>query len=397
MPGGSVDNQMLSIASCGTLSLPGKGQTAIFFLNIPNSKDSTINNQFLNSGDTIANNYIVNPYYDSWGYQNITDIERDVYKHIETITKLKRQIISRPEVEDRNIKNWLVENGKSNLLKSTGISLNVSHSELGYGNAFDLFINAKSSVGFTDLHKLQFAIKYDSETFGTFVVQNKNIELNNPNLRYSWKWETIPTILLGDSSYTTEITDLDSSTILITIEAVKNTQHVFEIGQQLVALLRFKIKNYNSSTSISFVSEKAIGQFYDYEHNKISPLSYVYCNTGVDITPHSLRTPIITNFSPDTIHCGTNEVLTITGRNFLSEKTQILIWCTKNGCGFNGIIPSTNFLSLSDTTITLNIPCELDIGGSACGSIFSTTSGFHVGKKGLRYDNKSPRKLYIKH
>ena len=398
MEGGSVGNVMVDIPSCGTLALAGRGQTAIFFLYIPNPEDSIANKKFRSSEDTLAKNFIVRPYYDCWGYGSATNIERDIYKHIETLTKTKRKIISRPEVEDADTKNWLTANGKTNLFKSTGISLNISHTELGYGqNTFDLFIDTKSSVGFTDLNKIQFAIKYNTTTFGTFVVKNKNVEFNNPNLDYNWKWESIPKMFLGDTFYTTHITDLDSTTILISIEAVRNSKQIFEIGKQLVALLRFKIQNFNSPTSISFVSELASGKFYDYENNKISPLSYIFCNKGVDISPHSFLAPVVSNFSPDTIHCGENEVLTITGKNFLSDKTRILIWCTKDGCGFNAIIPSTKFLSLTDTAIILNIPCELNVGGSACGSIFPTTSGFYVGKEGLNSDVNSPRKLYIKH
>lgn len=47
LEGGIVGNDILSIPSCGTLSLAGLGQTGIFFLNNPNISDSTANKNFL--------------------------------------------------------------------------------------------------------------------------------------------------------------------------------------------------------------------------------------------------------------------------------------------------------------------------------------------------------------
>ena len=184
---------------------------------------------------------------------------------------------------------------------------------------------------------------------------------------------------------------------MISIKSLKKSKHVFEIGKQIVALLRFNIKNFDSTSSFSFPSEFANGKFYDYENNSISKLSYVFCNQEIDVTPHSLLLPIINNFSPDTILCGEKEILTVTGMNFLSDKTRLIIGCAKDGCSFNAIIPHTKFISLTDTTIITYIPCELNVGGSACGSIFPTISGFYVGKENLSPEILSPRKLYIQH
>ncbi len=398
MVGGQVGNESVEIASCGTLSLAGKGQTAIFFLTTPNSLDTNAKKMFFNSGDTIAKHFIIHPYYDALDFNDYKNIERDLYRHIEKLTGQKRKIISRPEVEDPDTRNWLIQNNKQNLFQAVGLSLNISHSELGFEpNTFDLWINSKSSVGYTDLNSLEFAVKYDTKTFGTFVVKNKNVEYNNPNTHHFWKWETIPAILLGDSAYQTKITDLDSSTILISIKATNIKKGVFQIGKELVALLRFNIIDFNSTTNFSFVTDKTKGKYYDYEHSEISSFNYIFCNKGLNISPQSMLAPFVSDFSPDIIQCGETEVLTIKGNNFQSDKTQILIWCTKDDCGFYATIPSTKFLTLTDTTITLNIPCELNIGGSACGSIFPTTSGFIVGKAGLFVDSSSPRKLTIKH
>ncbi len=398
MEGGTVGNESLDIPSCGTLGLLGREQTGIFFLNTPNPLDTNTNKRFLSSGDTIAKNFIVHPYYDALGYGGYANIERDLFKHIEQLTGQKRKTISRPEVEDAEIKTWLIANNKQDLFQAVGIALNISHSELGYGQkTFDLWIDAKSTVGFTDLNSFQFVVKYNPTTFGTFAVKNKNVQFNNMQIGYSWKWESVPKTLLGDTAYQTQITDLDSSTLLISIKAIDTSKNIFQVGKDLIALLHFNIKDFSSTTNISFVADKASGKYYDYENSKISPLKYVYCCKGLDISPHSYLAPIVTNFSPDTIRCGQNEVLTIAGINLLSDKTRVLIWCTKDGCGFNAIIPSTKFISQTDTTITLNIPCELNVGGSACGNIFPTTSGFIIDKDGMRGESNSPRKLYIKH
>lgn len=398
LEGGIVGNDILSIPSCGTLSLAGLGQTGIFFLNNPNISDSTANKKFLSSGDTLAKNFIVRAFYDTWVYQNNANTEKDVYCHIEALTKIKRKIISRPEVEDATVKNWLISSGNAGLLQSQGVALNFKYAELGKNQTiFDLCIEVKSTVSFVALKTLEFAVKYNTETFGTFVVRNKNIEFNNSKLNFDKKWLRISKSLLGDTAYTTQISDLDSSTILISIKSLKKSKHVFEIGKQIVALLRFNIKNFDSTSTFSFPIEFANGKFYDYENNSISKLSYVFCNQEIDVTPHSLLLPIINNFSPDTILCGEKEILTVTGMNFLSDKTRLIIGCAKDGCSFNAIIPHTKFISLTATTIVTYIPCELNVGGSACGSTFPTISGFYVGKENLSPEILSPRKLYIQH
>jgi hypothetical protein len=393
MEGGWVGNVGVSIPSCGTVSLVGAG---IFFLSNP--ADSVSKMKYLNSGDTIAKNFIVYPYYDGLGYDNFPNIERDLYQHIEKLTGLKRRIISHPEVEDIDTRNWLIQNHKVNLLESNGLTINLVHAELGNGQkTFDLFIDAKSTNLFCDLNSLEFAVKYNPKTFGTWVVKNRNVEFNSSKIYPVWKWENISNILLSDSAYKTHITDLDSSTILISINAIDTSKGIFQISKALVAYLHFKIKDFNSSIGFSLVNEKANGKFYNYEDSKISSFKYIFCNKGIDISTNSFITPVVKDFSPDTILCGQSEILIIKGQHFLSDKTQVLLWCTKDDCGFNEVIPSSKFISQTDTTISLNIPCTMDVGVRFCGTVFQTTSGFIVNKEGMRGDSYSPRKLYIKH
>ncbi|NQY10722.1 MAG: hypothetical protein HRT71_14580 [Flavobacteriales bacterium] len=396
MRGGQIGNQIIHNSSCGSLHLTGKGRTGIFFLSLPNKLDTVLNKKFHNSGDSIAGHFIVHPNYDVLSYGGYGNVEKNIYQHIESLTGQKRKIISRPEVKDKNVREWLMTSDRTELLDKVGMTLKFSHEELNpRQKTFDLWVNLKSNVLYTDLHSIEFAIKYNSETFGTYVVKNKTVEFNNPNRYHRWKGEPVSALLIGDSAYQTNITDLDSSTVLISIKSTNKEKGGFQFAKKGIALMCFKIKDFNSQTQFSFIPNKAKGKYYDYENSQISSLSYVYCGSGLDVLPHSYKTPFVSNFSPDSIKCGESETLTINGIHFLSDKTRVLIRCSKDQCVFYASIPSSDFISHTDTTITLNIPCKLDIGGSACGSMFPTKSGFIVDKSGLTKDSNSPRKLII--
>ena len=403
MEGGWVGDEGVDIPSCGTLGILGKGQTGIFFLSDPPNYDpgKTISP----SGDTIAKNFVIHLYYDCmgsgkdpWSQATIpANIEHDWYQYIEKLTGQKRKIISRPETDDIEVRKWLIQNNKPEFLKATGLSLNFVHSEIGRSNTFNLFVDVKSNVGFTDLNKLEFAIKYDPAAFGTFVVKNKNVEFNKPQIAHTWKWEGLSKIILSDSAYKKTIIDLDSTTILITISALDTSKGIFQIEKELIAFMCFKIKDMSSKAAFSFVPKKTKGKYYDYEHSKISSFKYIFCNNYTDVSVYTFLAPVVTDFYPDTLLCGTSEFFTIKGKNLQSEKTRVNIWSIQNGCSFNKFISNSQFLSQSDTSITINIPCELSIGNSDCGRILPAISGFTVDKEGLFVFSYSPRKFYIKH
>jgi hypothetical protein len=112
---------------------------------------------------------------------------------------------------------------------------------------------------------------------------------------------------------------------------------------------------------------------------------------------HFYLKPTITNFYPDIIGCGNNEVLTIEGENLITDKARILIRCKKDACGFSAIVPQENIIYQSNKMIKLKIDCDMDVGGNyACGRIMPVYSGFIVEKQDVIAPfSYSPRSLKI--
>ena len=98
--GGEIGNTIVTVSD--NTNMPDKGNAGIFYLEIPS--DPNWSKQFYNSGDTLANHYILQPFYDPYNYDALwsrpqiylQDKETNLYQHIEKLTGRKRKIISNP-------------------------------------------------------------------------------------------------------------------------------------------------------------------------------------------------------------------------------------------------------------------------------------------------------------
>lgn len=98
--GGQIGDMVVTVLD-GPSMLP-IGKIGLLFLTFPPDTDWSA--QFYNSGDSLANHFIMEPYYRPYNYDAmwnepkiyLYDIEKNFYQHIEAITGRKRTIISTP-------------------------------------------------------------------------------------------------------------------------------------------------------------------------------------------------------------------------------------------------------------------------------------------------------------
>lgn len=118
---GGCIGRTCSYIACGQANLPPLNFSGIFFLRNP--KDTAQTNQFLSSPDTTPNKKTIYVHYDAYTYYNssmrreipvpLKNIERNFYRRIERITKIKREIVKEPEIEDEKARSFLISNNMS--------------------------------------------------------------------------------------------------------------------------------------------------------------------------------------------------------------------------------------------------------------------------------------------
>jgi hypothetical protein len=326
--GGTVGNTSVSIASCGNVSI-GSG---ILFLSVPNQVP--FETTPFNSGDTLAEHFIVDAYYDALLYDleyistpvYLENVEHNLYRKIESLTHIKRKIIQNPEPQNPKIHEWLKQNNKSDMLRQHGIHLSLHKSQYIAEpiNRYSVDVWATSTSGFTDLNQAEITIHYNPETFGTYAVKNERVMITH--------------IYMSGKAYDIDLADLDSSNIIVRIKMVNKKKGVFQLKNNLCGLY-FKVLNMESTGRINFVYSKCSAKYYDYEKSKIIKYAYIY---SADTTKYNFTCnlqPIIDSFYPDTLRAGI-DTLTIEGKFLNCINAKIQVNCARGQCSFANMIPT---------------------------------------------------------
>lgn len=207
----------------------------------------------------------------------------------------------------------IVEGGyqPSNSTSPIGIEYTFENGVVTQNNtkfSIDLFAKATASSLYSDGH---FYINYNDLGFGENIIDNGTFAFTPKDL------------IANQSIYHVFLKDFDNNTILLIVysELVESGYSVLSTEARNMGTLTFSILNCQEEKGISFdpqtsaddhihyvgpITSSEFGELYspviadDQENGKIC---------GCD-------KPIITSFSPTTIHAGTGEILTINGSNF---------------------------------------------------------------------------------
>jgi hypothetical protein len=378
--GGTVGDISLSISSCGTLHLPGKGRRAIFCLKSSNLQDSTSNDKFKKSGSNLANNYIVHPYYDAFVIDIKKNVEIEYYQKIEKITKKPRRVIQ-----------------SINPTKRTGIEVKVDRVfPVENGEYLDVWIKATAKNNeILYLENLSFDIEYSKKVFGKKVSRKKNIEINKKFPKYKQNIVyLIPNILVGDSIYSISCTDKSKSSLHINLSH-KVQKEYFQLTSNYINVIRFKVHRNSGTVDFKIVNESIKGRHYKYPDESIVEFDEYSSKTSDFGEISFYKKPIINSFYPDTVLADV-DTLTIYGENLLSKDSKVLIRTKKQACGFHKPVPKENIILHSKNEIKLIIPSVFKKGGSACGTGFYPVHGFIISKGDVYLSEKSTKKLIIK-
>lgn len=380
LEGGTVGNITSSIASCGTLHLPGKGARAIFCLNNTNPKDSTRNKKYKASGKNLANNFIVHPYYDAFAIDLKKNIEIEYYQKIEKLTGIKRKIIQKFNTNDAKGIEVVIDK----ILPAKN------------GEYIDVWIKASSiNKEIYYLETLSFDVEYSSKVFRKKIVKKNRVQVNKRFNKYKQNIRYVtPALLAGDSIYDVKFTDKSKSILNINISH-KNKSKYFQISSNYINVIRLKAHKMEGELNINIIDSSIQGSHYNYSNDKTFPFDNCITknfNSG-DMSYYQL--PQIISHFPDTVTANL-DTLTIYGNHLLSNNTDVLIWTKKQGCGFHKAVPKENIIFHSKNKIVLTIPSLFTKGNSACGRGFYPVSGFIISKRDIFESTESSKRLIIK-
>lgn len=305
--GGQIDS--IAVVVCDGISMPTNGATGIFYLRFP--PDSDWSAQFYDSGDTLAKHHVMNVYWDPYNYDAswtkpqrlLENIERNLYRHIEQITGIKRRVISTPLIDDSSVVNWLRKNHKENLNGKEGLVMSFFRPNISKDKkTLSFSLNAKSTAGNTDLNSMTIAVHYNTHMFGAYIVKNKNLEWGNDNIPHYAGTQLPPDESYTKNGYDFQVEDLDSSSFSITIKRLHGASGFMQIGNNTITKLELSIKNTDGNTGLYFANDKCKASYFDYGTKpEIRPFSYVYGKQDADIPLSYLYFPEIYKIYPDTI------------------------------------------------------------------------------------------------
>jgi hypothetical protein len=395
--------------SHGTISLPYFGHRAmIFATSLPDSVRHFPSQEFsrfpiyvaTNNALMYSNGYDIPPFW-------AQDYENNLYKPLEILCKQPRKVVSKPI--------WITSLpfDKSETIEFPLIAYKIRYMEINEKDPqkVDIKIDIASLLEVSYPTSGSFYLRYNPLAFG---------KLNSSKKQQNFEWADYldingnqndgPLRAVLSSDYELKVRNLNDSTLVfyyfLKNKKVKPIMLDFfdEMHTNLSPFisLTLLVKDSSQKMGIQILKptlKKYQNKHFDYETLKEKKYKQVLVENVPNLALLAYQKAIITDFFSDTITAGTDEILTIKGRNFCSsDSVTIFIPCELNGeKNFYGKIPSVYFLEKTDTLLRLKIP--MFFGGRTPNQKMKPRSDYFSIVKynyNQQLNTKSPKTLQLK-
>lgn len=371
--GGQMGNRFQSL-SHGQIGLPGKGETAIFFLQPPTPSDDPWNG----SGVDSLSPY---PVYYVYGYEPLVlypggsqatsftlDIERHTYQAIEAAAGQQRQNRILPAVDKEGFETWAIEHNLSVPIRELGLEyVIIPQNPAKYQDSISFYIGINSPASHSYLARGRFMLQYNPAVFGDSIVSKGRLDFQPMQQsafyaeNYSFGKRLPPASYLfslkdrSDSTFQVEFRRPEGDTSLFQVTPFQDVFTTME-GLPLIRL-SLPIRNREESMNIGFVTpETEYGHYrFDFEHNKEVHYRFVRAQGGITLPASAFREPQVTGISPGTLRYW-SDTLAIQGHNLSGDGAEIMVWCEREGRSLYCPLPPNCIILHTDTEIRFRIP-----------------------------------------
>ena len=310
---GGTYNGQSQYWSHGQVRMKSIGERAIFFLKIKSNIDST--NLNIASSEYKTNLDPFDIFRTTRNNNKYRLYSEDYFQRIEKIVGRKREVKLQPRIKDSDF----IPDDISIPNREKGIALQMGTKYLPeIADSISLYLSMSSINDLVYLDNWSINLEYDTTTFGSYIVKNKNIQklTMRPLFKNILKY------------YTFKMIDIKPNTIQLTWNKKNDHINYLELiplskqnrFYQPIARLQLKVRNENQAYNLK--SEFARPPInYDYDQQKLD--SILLTNTPKTIS-NSLTDyflPEIISFEPKTAHIG--DTITITGKR-LDGATPLL-------------------------------------------------------------------------
>lgn len=218
--------------------------------------------------------------------------------------------------------------------------------------SFDIMATATTSSQYSDAFLY---INYNELGFGSNVFANGKVSFQQLDL------------LSNTNVYQTYISDYDENTIqLVVVSSSVNGLSTLGTTSRNLGKMTFDILECEAEKGISFDPTTETSDHVHYTGTMPIPYelySPIVADGQVNGSICNCSTPIITAFSPETIHAGNEEILTITGSNFGTYKPLSSTVMFRDGDADNGYMVTSepyfkwdNIIHWTDNEIKVKVP-----------------------------------------
>ncbi len=371
--GGQMGNRFQSL-SHGQIGLPGKGETAIFFLQTPKSSDDPWNGSGIDS---------LSPYpvYYVYGYEPLRlypgssqatsftlDIERNTYQAIEAVAGQKRQNRILPAVVKEEFVNWAMDHKLSVPTRELGLEyVIIPYNPVKLQDSISFYIGINSPASHSYLSSSRLVLRYNPAVFGDSIVSKGRLDFQPMQQSAFYTENHSFGKQLPPASFQFSLKDRSDSTFQIEFRRpggdsgffqVTPFQNVFTTMNGLPLIrISLPIRNRDGNMNIGFVTpETEYGHYrFDFERNKEVHYRFVRAQGGITLPASAFREPQITGLSPDTVRYW-SDTLSIQGHNLLGDGAEVMVWCEREGRSIYCPVPQNSIILHTDTEIRFRIP-----------------------------------------
>jgi len=224
---------------------------------------------------------------------------------------------------------------------------------------FDIMVGSSSPNIYLDNAPIR--LKYNSSSFGTNVMANGNVTIT-PGLDFNNVTYTDPNTTIWDAA-----TDEVAFAMKITPQNQIISRTLLTTTPVVLFHVKLKIASCNTDSDLALVDQQSLWSITYYTNTANYPVFgpgielYNFIGWGT-FQSYPLCQPLIDNFTSD-VAAGTNEILTITGKNFGNSRGIGQVWFKSGNDGGASWIKyhkSVDYVSWTENEIKIFVPSYVD-------------------------------------